>query len=147
MAKKFMLAATLLLVATTQVLMAQVISSAVPFLLVAPNSRASGMGEAGVALADDASALHWNPAGLAFQDGQEISISHANWLPMFNLSDLFIDYLVYRRQMPELDGTVGASTLLTAFLILVQVAKKIAWIVVIVAWVLILVRILLGLFT
>jgi opacity protein-like surface antigen len=88
---------------------AQVSTSAVPFLLIAPNSRASGMGEAGAALADDASALFWNPAGLAFQRGQEISISHANWLPQFQLSDLFIDYLVYRRSMPELDGTLAAS--------------------------------------
>jgi hypothetical protein len=88
---------------------AQVSTSAVPFLLIAPNSRASGMGEAGAALADDASALYWNPAGLAFQEGQEISISHANWLPAFNLSDLFIDYLVYRRNVPGLDGTMAAS--------------------------------------
>jgi opacity protein-like surface antigen len=97
------------IVAVSQMANAQVSTSAVPFLLIAPNSRASGMGEGGVALADDASALYWNPAGLGFQQGQEISISHANWLPAFNLSDLFIDYLVYRRQMPEIDGTVAAS--------------------------------------
>lgn len=101
--------AVVLLVAGSQMVNAQVSTSAVPFLLIAPNSRASGMGEGGVALADDASALYWNPAGLAFQQGQEISISHANWLPAFNLSDLFIDYLVYRRDMPELDGTAAAS--------------------------------------
>ena len=109
MAKKIFGCAIVLLIALTQLLNAQVSTSAVPFLLIAPNSRASGMGEAGVALADDATALYWNPAGLAFQEGSEISISHANWLPAFNLSDLFIDYLVYRRQMPELDGTVAAS--------------------------------------
>ncbi|MBM4161254.1 MAG: type IX secretion system outer membrane channel protein PorV [Ignavibacteria bacterium] len=99
----------LALFAGMEVTHAQVSTSAVPFLLIAPNSRASGMGEAGAALADDASALFWNPAGLAFQQGQEISISHANWLPAFNLPDLFIDYLVYRRGMPELDGTMAAS--------------------------------------
>jgi hypothetical protein len=109
MVKKLVGCAVVLLMAGTQLMDAQVSTSAVPFLLIAPNSRASGMGEGGVALADDASALYWNPAGLAFQEGSEISISHANWLPAFNLSDLFIDYLVYRRQMPELDGTVAAS--------------------------------------
>lgn len=109
MVKKLFGAVVVLMVAGAQILNAQVLTSAVPFLLIAPNSRASGMGEAGVALADDASALYWNPAGLAFQQGQEISISHANWLPAFNLSDLFIDYLVYRRQMPELDGTIAGS--------------------------------------
>jgi opacity protein-like surface antigen len=109
MVKKLFGMAVVLTVAGMQIATAQVSTSAVPFLLIAPNSRASGMGEGGVALADDASALYWNPAGLAFQQGHEISISHANWLPAFNLSDLFIDYLVYRRHMPELDGTLAAS--------------------------------------
>ena len=109
MVKKLIGCAVVLVLAWTQMLDAQVSTSAVPFLLIAPNSRAGGMGEAGVALADDAAALYWNPAGLAFQEGSEISISHANWLPAFNLSDLFIDYLVYRRQVPELDGTVAAG--------------------------------------
>ena len=42
-----------------------VISTGVPFLLIGPNSRFSGMGETGTAVADDATAMHWNPAGLA----------------------------------------------------------------------------------
>jgi len=40
--------------------------SAVPFLLISPDARASGMGETGVAIADDINAIHWNPGGLAF---------------------------------------------------------------------------------
>jgi hypothetical protein len=109
MAKKIFGLAIVLCVVSVQMMNAQVSTSAVPFLLIAPNSRASGMGEGGVALADDASALYWNPGGLAFQQGQEISISHANWLPAFNLSDLYIDYLVYRRPIPQLDGNLAAS--------------------------------------
>ncbi|MBI3189675.1 MAG: hypothetical protein HYZ33_03410, partial [Ignavibacteriales bacterium] len=53
------------------VVRAQAGGSAVPFLLIAPNARADGMGEAGAGIADDASAVHWNPAGLAFQRGRE----------------------------------------------------------------------------
>ena len=34
------------------------------FLRIAPGARAAGMGEAFVAIADDATATHWNPAGL-----------------------------------------------------------------------------------
>lgn len=109
MVKKIFGIAVVLVVAYAQMVNAQVSTSAVPFLLIAPNSRASGMGEAGAALADDASALYWNPGGLAFQQGQEVSISHANWLPQFNLSDLYIDYLVYRRPLPQLDGNIAAS--------------------------------------
>ena len=83
--------------------------SAVPFLLIAPNSRASGIGESGAAVVDDASAIFWNPAGLAFLDGQEVSVTHANWLPQFNLSDLFYDHLNYRIGMESLGGTLGFS--------------------------------------
>ena len=83
--------------------------SAVPFLLIAPNARADGMGEAGAGLADDVGAIHWNPAGLAFLDGQELSITHSNWLPQFGQSDLFYEYLNYRNRIESLGGTVGAS--------------------------------------
>jgi hypothetical protein len=83
--------------------------SAVPFLLIAPNSRASGMGESGAGMADDASAIFWNPAGLAFQTGQEVSITHANWLPQFAMSDLFYEYLGYKGHFDALGGTIGAN--------------------------------------
>jgi hypothetical protein len=83
--------------------------SAVPFLLISPNSRASGIGESGTGSVDDASAVFWNPAGLAFLKGQEISLTHANWLPQFGLSDLFYDYLNYRQDIESIGGTVGAS--------------------------------------
>jgi hypothetical protein len=83
--------------------------SAVPFLLISPNSRASGIGEAGTGTTDDAAAIFWNPAALAFLKGQEISITHANWLPQFRQADLFYDYLNYRQDIEEIGGTVGAS--------------------------------------
>ncbi len=83
--------------------------SAVPFLLIAPNSRASGMGESGTGVVDDASAIFWNPAALAFMKGQEVSITHANWLPQFNLPDLFYDHLNYRMDIDAIGGTIGAS--------------------------------------
>jgi type IX secretion system protein PorV len=88
--------------------------SAVPFLLIAPGARAGGMGEAGVALATDATAIFWNPAGLAFQfeDPEvdyrgEASFMHVNWLPQFNFSDLFYDFLAARYYVDEIDGMVG----------------------------------------
>lgn len=43
---------------------ADVSNTAVLFLRIAPGARAAGMGEAFVAIADDATATHWNPAGL-----------------------------------------------------------------------------------
>jgi hypothetical protein len=83
--------------------------SAVPFLLIAPNARADGMGEAGSALSDDGAASFWNPAGLAFQKGQEVSITHSNWLPQFQLSDLFYEYFSYKNRIEDIGGTVSAS--------------------------------------
>jgi hypothetical protein len=83
--------------------------SAVPFLLIAPNARADAMGEAGAALSDDASASFWNPAALAFLPGQELSLTHSAWLPQFQQSDLFYDYLAYRNHLDDWGGTFGAS--------------------------------------
>jgi len=82
--------------------------AAVPFLLLAPDSRAGGIGESGTGLADNSAAIFWNPAGIAFQSGTELSITHSNWLPQFNL-DLFYDYLTYRQYIEDIEGSVTAS--------------------------------------
>lgn len=75
------------------------------FLLIAPGARAGGMGEAHVAVADDAYASYWNPAGLGFLSGTELAFMHVNWLP--NLADdLYYDFFAFRRQFPKL-GTLG----------------------------------------
>jgi hypothetical protein len=43
---------------------ADISNAAVLYLRIAPGARPAGMGEAFVAVADDATATHWNPAGL-----------------------------------------------------------------------------------
>jgi len=82
--------------------------SAVPFLLLAPDSRAGGIGESGSGLADNSAAIFWNPAGIAFLTGSEFSFTHSNWLPQFNL-DLFYDYATYRQYIDDLSGSLTAS--------------------------------------
>ncbi len=81
--------------------------AAVLFLLISPGARAAGMGEAFAAVADDATAVFWNPAGLAFQQGRQISLMHSNWLPQFG-SDLYFDFLAYRQSVEGL-GTIGGN--------------------------------------
>jgi len=54
---------------------AQAGGSAVPFLLISPDARASGMGECGTAVADNLYAVHWNTGGLAFQRDQQVALS------------------------------------------------------------------------
>lgn len=85
-------------------------STGVPFLLIGPNSRFGGMGETGSAIADDATAMHWNPSGLAYQKvGTEINFTHSPWLAGLNLGDLFYDYIAGRTYIKSINGTVGAS--------------------------------------
>ncbi|MGB2958528.1 MAG: PorV/PorQ family protein [Bacteroidota bacterium] len=83
--------------------------SAVPFLLIAPTSRFGGVGETGTGWVDDNSAIFYNPGALAFLDGSEISLTHTNWLPQFNLPDLFYDHLNYRQRIDAISGTISAS--------------------------------------
>ena len=46
------------------------ITTAVPLLMISPDSRASGMGDAGVATTPDANSMHWNPAKYAFVENE-----------------------------------------------------------------------------
>ncbi len=86
------------------------VSTGVPFLLIGPNSRFAAMGETGTAIADDASAMHWNPSGLAFQTlGTEVNFTHSPWLAGLNIGDLFYDYVAGRKYVKSINGTVGAS--------------------------------------
>src|SRR5258705_452634 len=54
-------------------------TSSATFLRIGIGARAVGMGEAFVAVANDPSAIYWNPAGLASLQRRELSISHVQW--------------------------------------------------------------------
>jgi hypothetical protein len=75
------------------------------FLLIAPGARAGGMGEAQVAVANDAYASYWNPAGLGFLEGSELALMHVNWLPGL-ADDLYYEFFAFRKRYPTL-GTLG----------------------------------------
>lgn len=69
------------------------ITTAVPFLMICPESRAGGMGEAGVATSADANAIHWNASKLAFADKQgSVSLSYTPWLKNL-VPDISLAYL------------------------------------------------------
>lgn len=70
------------------------IQTVVPFLTIAPDSRAGAMGDAGVATAPDIYSMHWNPAKYAFIDGEGgLGISYSPWLRTL-VPDINIAYLV-----------------------------------------------------
>jgi len=54
-------------------------TSSATFLRIGIGARAVGMGETFVAVANDPSAIFWNPAGLASLQRRELSISHVQW--------------------------------------------------------------------
>jgi len=59
-----LLAAVCLCVVVVSEISADISNAGLLFLRIAPGARPAGMGEAFVAIADDATATHWNPAGL-----------------------------------------------------------------------------------
>jgi hypothetical protein len=80
------------------------IQTAVPFLTIAPDSRAGALGDAGVATSPDLFSMHWNPAKFAFIDGNGgFGISYSPWLraliPDINLSYLTGYYRIDSRQV------------------------------------------------
>ena len=57
------------------------ISTSVPFLLIAPDSRAGAMGDVGAATSPDHNSIHWNASKLAFiEDDRGVSMSYTPWL-------------------------------------------------------------------
>ncbi|HAL57208.1 MAG TPA: hypothetical protein DCP63_12250 [Bacteroidetes bacterium] len=55
-------------------------TSAASFLSIGQGARASAMGSAFVAVADDPSAIYWNPAGLAGLSGAGVMFDHTQWI-------------------------------------------------------------------
>ena len=69
------------------------ITTAVPFLMITPDSRAGGMGDAGVASSPDANSIHWNAAKLCFaQKKIGMSLSYTPWLRRL-VPDINLGYL------------------------------------------------------
>jgi Type IX secretion system protein PorV len=71
----------------------KVITTAVPFLTITPDSRAAGMGDVGVATSADANSAYWNAGKLAFiENGYGVSASYTPWLGKI-INDMSIFYL------------------------------------------------------
>jgi hypothetical protein len=74
------------------------IKYSVPFLTIAPDSRAGAMGDAGVATSPDVNSLHWNPSKYAFiEKDMGLSVSYTPWLKNL-VDDIHLAYLTgYQR--------------------------------------------------
>jgi hypothetical protein len=71
----------------------RVITTAVPFLSIAPDARSGAMGDAGAAISPDANAIHWNVAKLAFVENDfGFSLAYTPWLAKI-IDDMSLSYL------------------------------------------------------
>jgi hypothetical protein len=84
------------------------ITTAVPFLLIAPDSRSGALGDAGVALSPDANSVHWNISKLAFCDKpMEFSVSYSPWLRAL-VNDMSLSYISGYKKLDK-NRAIGGS--------------------------------------
>ena len=79
----------------------RVITTAVPFLMISADARASGLGEQGVATSPDAFSQHWNHAKYVFLDNKSgVGVSYTPYLSKL-VSDVFLANLNYYNVIDE----------------------------------------------
>jgi hypothetical protein len=86
----------------------RVITTAIPFLLIAADARAAGMGDQGVATSADAFSQQWNPAKFAFINSEQgIGVSYTPYLSSI-VNDIFLGNLTYFNRLDD-RSAVAAS--------------------------------------
>lgn len=79
----------------------RVITTGVPFLMIAADARAAGLGDQGVATTSDVYSQQWNPAKYAFAlDKQGISVSYTPYLTDL-VNDISLGQVTYYNKINE----------------------------------------------
>lgn len=87
---------------------ANTITTAVPFLSITPDSRAGGMGDAGVGTTPDVSSQHWNPAKYAFMESDMgVGLSYSPWLRAL-VDDINLAYLSGYKKIDDVQTISGS---------------------------------------
>jgi hypothetical protein len=97
------IAILILCISTVQISKAQerVITTGVPFLLVAADARAAGLGDQGVATSADAFSQQWNPSKYAFSlEKQGFSVSYTPYLTAL-VNDISLGQVNYFNRINE----------------------------------------------
>ena len=85
------------------------VSTAMPSLSIAPDGRAAGMGDVGVATNPDLNSQHWNPAKYAFMESKGgITASYTPWLTKL-VNDIDLAYIAGYYNMGDMAGTLSGS--------------------------------------
>ena len=83
--------------------------TAMPSLTIAPDARAAGMGDVGVATSSDINSQHWNPAKYAFMESKGgITANYTPWLTKL-VDEINLAYLAGYYNMGDRVGAVSAS--------------------------------------
>lgn len=106
--KKLTLAVLLITLFTLPVAIQAISEATMMFLAIEPGSRANGMGNAYVAVAEDAYAGWWNPAATAFNRKTQFAGMHTNWLEGSGVNDMFYEYLGWNQHFDDI-GNLGLN--------------------------------------
>ena len=86
-----------------------VITTAVPFVSIAPDARGGAMGDCGVATDPDVYSMHYNPAKYVYmQEDLSIGLGYSPWLQHL-VSDMNLAYLAFQKKLT--DRSALAATL------------------------------------
>lgn len=81
-----------------------VLTTAVPFLLIGPDARAGGLGDGGVASSPDANSMHWNAAKyVQSAEKQGFAISYTPWLRKL-VNDINMAYVSYFNRINRMNA-------------------------------------------
>lgn len=83
------------------------------FTLIEPGSRASAMGSAYVAHADDGFATWWNPGAMAFNKKSQFALTHSNWMQQA-FDDIYYEYLSFNTFSPGI-GNLGIGAIFMSY--------------------------------
>ena len=112
--KKLLISLTALLFATTMSVQAvddtmNPLITSMPSLSIAPDARAAGMGDIGVATTADFNSQYWNPAKYAYMYSKGgITANYTPWLRKL-VGDIDLAYLAGFYNFGDLGGGIGAS--------------------------------------
>jgi hypothetical protein len=85
------------------------ILSSLPFLTIVPDARGAALGDAGIAISPDPSAMHFNAAKIAMSEKEfELSTTYTPWLKNLGLNDIYLAYLSGYNKFDKLQG-IGYS--------------------------------------
>ncbi len=86
------------------------LTTATPFLLIAPDARSGSMGDMGVATSPDAYSLHYNAAKYAFSESQfTVAVNYTPWLRNLT-NDVFLGNVVFSNKLNEYSAWSASLT-------------------------------------